>query len=97
MTRTRRSRRPRGSICFLLFESLRGVRAIRANATNPPNPETIRGAKQRLSSNMEGSRRYNEVDDQPAFADQVDLTVATQRCPSLGRLSLGLKAMLAGS
>jgi len=44
---------------------------------------------------MEGNRRYNEVDDQPAFADQVDLAVAIQRCPSLERLALGLKAMLA--
>lgn len=78
-------------------ESLRGVRAIRANAANPPNPEEIRGAKERLTSNMEGSRRYNEVDDQPAFAGQVDLVVAIQRCASLERLVLGLEAMLADS
>jgi hypothetical protein len=79
-------------------ESLRGVRGIRANAANPSDPEAIRGAKERLTSNMEGSRRYNEVDDQSAFAAQVDLAVAIQRCPSLERrLAQGLKAMLLGA
>jgi hypothetical protein len=78
-------------------ESLRGVHAIRANATSPPNPEAIRGAKERLTSNMEGTRRYFEVDDQPAFAEKVNLTVALERCPSLQRLALGLQAMLADS
>jgi hypothetical protein len=75
-------------------ESLRGVRGIRANATSPADPETIRGAKERLTANMEGNRRYHEVDDQPAFADKVDLTLALERCPSLQRLALGLRAML---
>lgn len=78
-------------------ESLRGVRAIRANATSPPNPEAIRGAKERLTSNMDGNRRYIEVDDQPAFAATVDLAVALQRCPSLQRLALGLEGMLAAT
>jgi Domain of unknown function (DUF4276) len=77
-------------------ESLRGVRSIRADATSPPNPEAIRGAKERLTSNMEASRRYVEVDDLPAFAAQVDLPLALQRCPSLQRLAAGLEAMLAG-
>lgn len=75
-------------------ESLRGVRSIRANATSPPNPETIRGAKERLTSNMDGICRYLEVDDQPAFADRVDLAVALERCPSLQRLALGLRSIL---
>jgi hypothetical protein len=76
-------------------ESLRGVHAIRANASSPPNPEAIRGAKERLTSNMEGNRRYLEVDDQPAFAEKVDLALALERCPSLQRLALGLQSMLA--
>jgi uncharacterized protein DUF4276 len=75
-------------------ESLRGVRSIRASAANPPDPETIRGAKERLTKNMEGNRRYLEVDDQPAFAEKVDLVMAIERCPSLQRLVLGLQAML---
>lgn len=76
-------------------ESLRGVRGIRATATSPPNPEAIRGAKERLTSNMEGNRRYIEVDDQPAFAATVDLAAALQRCPSLQRLARGLEIALA--
>jgi len=76
-------------------ESLRGVRAIRADAASPPNPESIRGAKARLSTNMEGNRHYFETDDQPAFAAKVDLAVALERCPSLQRLAQGLRSMLA--
>lgn len=76
-------------------ESLRGIRSIRLDAANPPNPESIRGAKERLTSNMEGSRRYVEVDDQPAFADKVDLAMALARCASLQRLGDSLAAMLA--
>jgi len=76
-------------------ESLRGVRAIRFNAANPPNPEGIRGAKERLTANMDGNRRYIEVDDQPAFAEKVDLTTALERCPSLQRLASGLRELLA--
>ena len=75
-------------------ESLRGVRGIRANPTTPANPAGIRGAKERLTANMDGSRRYIEVDDQPALAEKLDLAVALARCPSLGRLALSLKAML---
>lgn len=75
-------------------ESLRGVRSIRATATSPPDPETIRGAKERLSRNMDGNRRYVEVDDQPAFAEMVELAIAIERCPSLQRFVLGLQTML---
>jgi hypothetical protein len=62
-------------------ESLRGTRGIRQDATAPPNPEVIRGAKERLTQNMQG-RRYLEVDDQPALAEQMDFEKARQRCPS---------------
>lgn len=65
-------------------ESLRGVRGIRADATPPANPETIRGAKERLTQNMEG-RTYLEVDDQPALAARFDMHVARQACPSFNR------------
>ncbi len=76
-------------------ESLRGLRSIRATAASPPDPEAIRGAKERLTRNMDGNRRYVEVDDQPAFAEQFDLAAAIERCPSLQRLVLGLQSMLA--
>lgn len=75
-------------------ESLRGVRSIRATATSPPDPEAIRGANERLTRNMDGNRRYVEVDDQPAFAKKFDLVMAIERCPSLKRLTIGLQNML---
>lgn len=66
-------------------ESLRGVRGIRSDAAAPENPESIRGAKERLSKNMERGRRYLEVDDQPALTERLDLELARARCPSFAR------------
>ena len=67
-------------------ESFRGFRGIRPDASAPPDPESIRGAKERLSRNMT-ARSYVEVDDQPAFAERLDLDLAFQRCASLRRLA----------
>jgi len=58
----------------------------RTVATAPPDPEQIRGAKERLSGNMAEGRRYIEVDDQPGFADCMDIGPAKARCPSFARL-----------
>ena len=66
-------------------ESLRGVRGIRGDAMAPEDPEGIRGAKERLSKNMEGGRRYLQVDDQPALVERLDLELARDRCPSFAR------------
>ena len=44
----------------------------RFDAGNPPDPETIRGAKERLTRNMEGNRRYVEVDDRGFDSVQPD-------------------------
>jgi hypothetical protein len=74
-------------------ESLRGVRSIRQDATAPPNPETIRGAKERLTKNMHG-RRYLEVDDQPALAEQIDFEMARQRCPSFEKFLRDVERLL---
>jgi hypothetical protein len=63
-------------------ESLRGIRGIKEDARPPENPEAIRGAKEHLESNMSGSRKYMETDDQPALAAQMDLELAISRCPS---------------
>jgi len=67
-------------------ESLRGTRGISNDSASPPDPEEIRGAKERLTKNMSRGRRYLEVDDQPAFADAIDLDQAQARCPSFARL-----------
>jgi len=63
-------------------ESLRGIRSIRMDATGPTNPEDIRGAKERLSQNMENGARYIAVDDQPAFATDLDFELTRSRCRS---------------
>ncbi len=75
-------------------ESLRGVRGIRSDAAAPEDPEAIRGAKERLSQNMSGSRRYLEVDDQPAFVERMDLELAQARCSSFARLVQRLKELV---
>jgi hypothetical protein len=67
-------------------ESLRGERGVRIDATNVVDPERIRGARERLTSNMEQGRRYVEVDDQPALAAKMDLDMARQNCPSFDKL-----------
>ena len=66
-------------------ESLRGMRGIRDGALSVPDAEEIRGAKERLSGNMEG-RRYLEVDDQPALAAHFDVETARSHCPSFDKL-----------
>jgi hypothetical protein len=78
-------------------DSLRGVCGIRPNANSPEAPEAIRGAKERLTTNMEGGRRYLEVDDQPALAARMNLELALQRCQSFQRLAVALERILAAS
>lgn len=75
-------------------ECFRGFRGIRPTANAPAEPERIRGAKERLSQNMDGSRRYVEVDDQPAFVDKMDLDTTEERCVSFRRLVHGLDRLL---
>jgi hypothetical protein len=67
-------------------ESLRGLRGMRADAASPSDPESIRGAKERLSRNMERGRRYFSTDDQPAFVARLDLDSARERCSSFAKL-----------
>lgn len=63
-------------------ESLRGVRGILQGAAAPHDPESVRGAKERLTENMQQGRRYLDVDDQPALAEHMDLDSARRQCPS---------------
>ena len=74
-------------------ESLRGTRGIRNDSAAPQDPEAIRGAKERLSRNMPPSRRYLEVDDQPAFADAMNLDQAQARCSSFAKLMRDLSEL----
>lgn len=75
--------------------SLRGVRGIRETAAIPgEGPESIRDAAGRLSQNMEG-RKYLKVDDLPAFADAVDISMGVANSPSFRRLQQAV-TLLAG-
>ena len=76
-------------------EALRGIRGIRSDAQAPAEPESIRGAKERLSLNMEG-RRYVEVDDQPALAEEMDLDLTAVRCRSFRRLVQAVEMLVRG-
>lgn len=66
-------------------ESLREVRGIKDSAIAPENPESIKGAKEMLTENMEGSRSYNEVDDQPALAEEFNMNDTRKKCPSFDK------------
>lgn len=68
------------------IESLRGLRGISASACSPSEPEDIRDAKGYITKAMEGSQRYLEVDDQPAFAERFDLDQALAKCRSFRKL-----------
>jgi hypothetical protein len=76
-------------------DSLRGICGIREDANAPEGPETIRGAKERLTRNMMGKRRYLEVDDLPVMAAKMDLDLALQRCFSFRKLLTELERLLA--
>ena len=75
-------------------ESLRGKRGIRLNAVSPQRPESIRGAKEHLSQNMEESR-YLPVDDQPALAEYMDMEMARKRCASFDKMFCDIGRLLA--
>jgi hypothetical protein len=77
-------------------ESLRGVNGIVESATAPVNPENIRGAKEHLTRNMTGGRRYLAVDDQVTFAARFDLDIARRRCPSLNKCFREVQRLLDG-
>lgn len=78
-------------------DSLRGACGIRGDANAPDSPESIRDAKGRLTRNMEGSRRYVEVDDQPTLAARMDLDKAIERCQSFRKLVSELERILTES
>jgi hypothetical protein len=66
-------------------ESLRGACGIKPDAKAPLNPESIRGAKEQLSKNMEHGRRYLQIDDQPTMATDVDFELIRVRCSSFDK------------
>ncbi len=57
-------------------ESLRGRRGLKSDLQAPNNPETIHGAKEWLSSRMEGGRMYSPRLDQPGLTDHFNIEQA---------------------
>lgn len=78
------------------MESLRGKHDIRPDATTPADPENIRGAKEHITEQMEGTRSYSETTDQPALSALFDFEQA-MRCKSFAkfRREIGKIAKLA--
>lgn len=58
--------------------SLAGLRGLRPDLVAPADAEAIRGAKEWLSSRMDGNQSYVETLDQPAFTTTFDLEQARQ-------------------
>ncbi len=77
-------------------ESLRGVCGIMPDATAPGDPESIRGAKERLSRNMQAGRRYLDVDDQAPLAQQMDFEAARRQCRSFDKFLQDADQLVAG-
>lgn len=73
--------------------SLRGHRGICANAAPPADPERIGDAKHWLTRQM-ANRTYVEVDDQPAFAQLFDFSLALPNCRSFRKFDKELRAIL---
>lgn len=74
--------------------SLRGKCEIRVDADCIPEAENLRDAKGRITANMEGGRRYLEVDDQPRLAAAVDLDLAEGKARSFRKLCDELRKLL---
>lgn len=65
-------------------ESVAGHRGLRADLAPPADPESVRAAKEWLTSNMTRGSRYREVLDQPALSAVFDLAAA-RRCDSFDK------------
>ena len=59
-------------------KSLRGQRGLKNNLQPPNDPETIHGAKEWLSNQMNSDRTYRPTLDQPGLTDRFDLDQARQ-------------------
>jgi hypothetical protein len=74
-------------------ESLRGKNGLPENLEPPVNPESVRGAKEWLSSRMPSGRSYAETTDQPAFTETFDMNSA-RRADSFDKCYRAIKNML---
>jgi hypothetical protein len=75
-------------------ESLAGQRDLPHDLSAPDEPESIRGAKEWLSSHMPAGRAYSPTIDQPALAATFDLASTRHTSPSFDKLYRELERLL---
>ena len=74
--------------------SIAGQREIDKSTTPPSAPESIRGAKEWLSSRMPANRAYSPTRDQPALTAVFDIDAA-RAAPSFDKLWRDVTYLLA--
>ena len=74
-------------------ESIAGHIGATPSPALPDNIEEIRGAKGWLTQNLL-SRRYDPIDDQPAFSTYIDVALARQRSRSFDRFCREIERLL---
>jgi hypothetical protein len=67
------------------IDSLGGRCGLPDSLTAPSDPESIRGAKERITRQMRGSRTYRATVDQVVMARHFDLDLARQRSDSFDK------------
>lgn len=75
-------------------ESLAGRRDLPDDLGAPDEPESIRGAKEWLSSRMPAGRAYSPTIDQPALAATFDLAAARHTSSSFDKLYREVERLL---
>ncbi|MEU7195506.1 DUF4276 family protein [Streptomyces xinghaiensis] len=73
---------------------LAGRAGLPTDLAPPPHPETIRGAKEWLSSRMPRGTTYQETAHQPSFAQRFDLDAARSGAPSFDKFCRDFESLL---
>ena len=76
------------------LESLRGSCGLGDNIQNHSDPESVRGAKEALSSLMVEGTHYLSIQDQVRMASQFDLNMAQANCPSFDKLVRDIESLV---
>lgn len=75
-------------------ESLAGKKGLPTTLAGPPEPETIRDAKGWLTTQLPGSARYRETQDQEALSALMDFQLALDRSRSFRKLWKEVQALI---
>lgn len=75
-------------------QSLAGKSGLRPDLLRPPEPEAVRGAKEWLTRNMEGTQIYSPARHQPALTARFDLASA-RNANSFDKLCRDVRSLIA--